>query len=100
MNCSNKLKVLLTIPLTSPFQDKISRTYDDVDYVIRELEIRSVYGRQGMKFSGVEYYYERSELLIYDGEKKRRKKVRKKKSTQKKSAVADRGGAITGPSYT
>ena len=31
-------------------------TYDDVvSYSIRESEIRSVYGRQGTKVSGVEY---------------------------------------------
>ena len=31
-------------------------TYDDlVDYIIHELEIRPVYGRQGTKFLGVEH---------------------------------------------
>ena len=32
------------------------RTYDDVvDSIVRELEIRPVYGRQGTKVSAVEY---------------------------------------------
>ena len=39
------------------FKLEISRTYDDVvDYVIRELELRLVYGNQGTKFPGVEYF--------------------------------------------
>ena len=38
------------------FQRKILRTYNVVDYVIRESEIQPVYGRQDMKVSGVEYY--------------------------------------------
>ena len=41
--------------------------------------------------------YERSALLIYDGKTKR---VRKKRVRRTKSAVADRGGAVTGQSYS
>ena len=36
----------------TPIQCEILRTYDDaVDYIIRELEIRPVYDRQGTKVS-------------------------------------------------
>ena len=35
---------------------EITRTYDEVvDYVIRGLKIRPIYGHQGTTFSGVEY---------------------------------------------
>ena len=47
LNCSNIVAVKL----------EISRIYDVVvDYIIRELEIRLIYGRQGTNVSGVEYF--------------------------------------------
>ena len=44
------------LPIWSPFHCEISRTYDEVvDYIIRKLETRPVYGRQVTKVLGVKY---------------------------------------------
>ena len=53
LSCSNIVVVRI----------EISRTYGDiVDYVIRKLEIRPIYGHQGTKFSRVFFNLTKAEI--------------------------------------